>query len=238
MGAWELAAVLGVSALAAFVQGSVGFGHNLIAAPTLALVDERFVPGPALASAALLTAMMALRDRRDVHLGEIRIALIGRIPATALAALTIAALPADGLAVLFAALVLVAVGITAFGPELRPTRDRLLVAGAVSGFMATATSIGGPPIALLYASEHGRRLRGTLSGFFLVGAGISLTALAFTGSYGRPELGLSLVPLPGVALGFLVSRWGARWLDAGRVRPAVLAVAALAAVLVLADTLL
>jgi len=235
---WDLLAVVGVSALGAFVQGSVGFGHNLVVAPALALVDERFVPGPAIASAALLTALMALRDRRDVHLGEIRTALIGRIPATILAAVTVAALPADGLAVLFAALVLLAVAITAVGPELRPTRNRLLVAGALSGYMGTATSIGGPPLAVLYAAEHGRRLRGTLAGFFLVGTGMSLTALALTGSYGRPELGLSALPLPGVVLGFLASQWGARWLDAGRIRPAVLAVSALAAASVLAEALL
>lgn len=233
-----VAVVLVVSAIGAFVQGSVGFGHNLIVAPALVLVDERFVPGPAIASAAVLTALMALRDRDDVDLGEIRTALVGRVPATILAAVTVAVLPPDPLAVLFAVLVLAAVAIAAFGPALEPNRRRLLVAGAVSGYMGTATSIGGPPMAILYAGQHGRRLRGTLAAYFLAGIAISLAALAATGSFGGEELRLSALPVPGIVVGYLASHRGARWLDAGRTRPAVLAVSAVAALSVLVDGLL
>lgn len=230
--------VFGVTAVGAFIQGSVGFGLNLVAAPVLALVDDRFVPGPAIAAAVVLTALMAIRDRSGLHLGEIRIAMIGRIPATILAALTVAALPARPLAVLFAVLVLVAVAITATGVHVRPTRNTLLAAGALSGYMATATSIGGPPMAMVYANEDGRRMRGTLAGFFLLGTFLSLGALAVTGSFGRGEIGLSLVVVPGVVAGYLASAVGARVLDAGRTRPAVLAVSAVSALSVLVKTLI
>ena len=238
MSGWALVVVIGVSAIGAFVQGSVGFGHNLIAAPMLALVDERFVPGPSIAAATVLGLLMAVRDRQGVHLGEIRTAMIGRIPATLLAAATVALLPARPLAVLFAVLVLTAVAITASRVHLRPTRPTLLVAGALSGYMATATSIGGPPMALVYANEEGRRMRGTLAGYFLLGSVVSLAALAATGSYGTDEIGLTSAAVPGVVAGFLASAFGARVLDAGRTRPAVLSVSALAAVSVLAKTLL
>ena len=234
----ELGIVLGISAIGAFVQGSVGFGHNLVAAPFLALVDERFVPGPAIATATVLTLLMAVRDRSGLHLGEIRTAMIGRIPATVLAAITVALLPAQLLAVLFAFLVLVAVALTASRLRIRPTTRSLLVAGALSGYMGTATSIGGPPMALLYANEDGRRMRGTLAGYFLLGTLVSLAALAVTGSYGMDEVNLSLVAAPGIVAGFAVSGPGARHLDAGRTRPAILTVSALAAVSVLAKAVL
>lgn len=235
---WQLGIILGISAIGAFVQGSVGFGHNLIAAPVLALVDGRFVPGPAIAAATVLTALMAVRDRHGLDLGEIRTAIIGRIPATILAAATVALLPPKALAVLFAVLVLFGVALTASRIRLRPTSRTLLVAGGLSGYMATATSIGGPPMALLYANEEGRRMRGTLAGFFLVGSFLSIGALAVAGSFGRAEVGLSLIAAPGVAAGFLASSFGARFLDAGRTRPAVLAVSAVAALSVLAKTVL
>ena len=82
-------------------------------------------------------------------------------------------------------------------------------------------------MAMLYASQTGRYLRGTLAGFFLVGIGMSLTALVATGSFGVEELRLALLPIPGIAVGFAVSTHGARYLDAGRTRPAILAVSAL-----------
>lgn len=236
MSGWAVAAVVAVSAVGAFVQGSVGFGHNLIAAPVLALVDERFVPGPAIASALLLTGLMAWRDHQGLHLGEIRTALVGRVPATFLAAATVALLPAGPLAVLFAVLVLLAVAIVASGVHVRPTTGTLLGAGALSGFMGTLTSIGGPPIAMLYANEPGVRMRGTLAGFFLVGTVLSLGALTVTGSFGTTELGLTAWTIPGVLAGFLLSARGATHLDAGHTRTAVLAVSVLGAVSVLVKT--
>lgn len=238
MTGWEIAVVIGVSVIGAFVQGSVGFGHNLIAAPVLALVDDGFVPGPAIASAVLLTGLMAWRDHRGLHLGEIRTAMIGRIPATLLAAATVALLPGRPLAVLFAILVLAAVAMTASGLRMRPTSRTLVGAGALSGFMATTTSIGGPPMAMLYANEEGRRMRGTLAGFFLIGSGLSLVALALTGSYGFREVALTGWVVPGVVIGFLASAHGANRLDTGHTRTAVLAVSVLGALSVLADTLL
>lgn len=232
-----LIAVLVSAGIGAFVQGSVGFGHNLIAAPVFALVDERMVPGPAIASAGVLVLLTVLRDRRGLHLGEVGTALIGRAPGTVLAAVAVASLPASGLAVTFAVLVLVAVAITASGVSVRPTRPTLIGAGALSGFMGTATSIGGPPMAMLYAAEQGRRLRGTLAGFFLTGIAMSLLALVAAGSFGTEELRLSLLPVPTIVIGFAFSGWGARRLDAGHTRPAVLAVAALSAVSVLGKAL-
>jgi len=231
----ETAVVLLVAAIGSFVQGSVGFGHNLIAAPVFALVDERLVPGPAIASAGVLVLLTVLRDRQGLHLGEVGTALVGRVPGTALAAVAVATLPADALAAGFAALVLVAVAITASGTVVRPTRPTLFAAGALSGFMGTATSIGGPPMAMLYAGEEGRRLRGTLAGFFLVGIAMSIVALVLTGTFGMEELRLSLLPVPAIALGFAFSGWGARRLDAGHTRPAVLVVAAVSALSVLVE---
>lgn len=228
-------AVLLVAAVGSFVQGSVGFGHNLIAAPVFALVDERLVPGPAIASAGVLVLLTVLRDRRGLHLGEVGAALVGRVPGTVLAAVAVATLPTDALSAGFAALVLIAVAITASGAVVRPTRPTLFAAGALSGFMGTATSIGGPPMAMLYAGEEGRRLRGTLAGFFLVGIAMSMAALVATGSFGVEELRLSLLPVPAIVAGFAFSGWGARRLDAGHTRPAVLAVAAVSALSVLVE---
>ncbi len=228
--------VVAIAAVGAFVQGSVGFGHNLLAAPVYLLVDERLVPGPAIASAGVLVLLTVWRDRRGLHLGEVGAALVGRVPGTALAAVAIAALPASSLDVGFALLVLLAVAITASGVAVRPTRSTLVAAGALSGFMGTATSIGGPPMAMLYAGEEGRRLRGTLSGFFVTGIVMSMVALVAAGEFGTEELRLAALPVPGIVVGFLLSTRGAAWLDAGRTRPAVLAVASLGAVSVLVRT--
>lgn len=93
-------------------------------------------------------------------------------------------------------------------------------------------------MAMLYANEEGRRMRGTLAGFFLVGSFLSVGALVVAGSFDGESVRLSLLQVPGIAAGFVASTIGARRLDAGHTRPAVLAVSVVGALSVLAKTLL
>lgn len=225
---WLLATV--VIAAGAAVQGSVGFGMNVVAAPVLVLVDPRWVPGPLLIAASALTVGVAVRERRSLRIREVGTAVAGRVPGTLLAGAAVAAVSQRGLTILFGTLVLGAVALSAAGLRLRPTPRTLLVAGFLSGFMGTTTSIGGPPMALVYQGTDGPHMRATMSGFFVIGTLMSLATLAAVGALGAGDVARGLSLLPGVAGGLWLSRHGAGLLDAGWTRPAVLVVAAAAAV--------
>lgn len=233
----EIVLVVLASTVGACVQGAVGFGMGLVAAPVLALVDPGLVPGPLVAASVPLTLGVLVRERKAIDLGAVRWALVGRVAGTVAAALVIVVLPTRPLAVLFAVLVLGAVALSAAGLTVRPTRGGLLGAGAASGFMGTATSIGGPPIVLLYQRSRGPELRalvGTVLGF---GAVTSVLTLALVGRYGGDELAATAVLIPGVAVGYLASGPLGRRLDRGWLRPAVLWFAAASAVVLLAQQL-
>ncbi len=223
----------GIMATGAVVQGSVGFGLNLLAVPLLVLVDPALVPGPVLAAALVLTLLMAYRERQAIDLSGLGWAFAGRVPGTVGGLGALLLLPAEYLAVAFAALVLLAVVLSATGLRIRRTPRALLTAGAASGFMSTTSAIGGPPMALVYQSESGHRLRGTLSGYFVVGALMSITALALVDRFGAAELRATLALLPGIVIGFSLSAPMARMLDRGWTRPAVLLLAALASMAVI-----
>jgi uncharacterized membrane protein YfcA len=230
-------AVLAVGA-GACVQGAVGFGFALLAAPLLAAVDHRLVPGPLLVLNLLLTAALAHRERRSLDLHGVRWALVGRFPGTALGALAVAALSPRGLSVSFAVLVLAAVVMSLTGVRIAPTTRTLLAAGALSGFMATVSSIGGPPMALVYQRSPGAQLRATLAGYFLVGSVLSLVALAAFGELGRREALSGLVLVPPLAAGLALSRPAARRLDARHTRTGVLVMSSLSSALLLTRALL
>jgi uncharacterized membrane protein YfcA len=109
----------------------------------------------------------------------------------------------------------------------------LLGAGAVSGFMGTISSIGGPPVALLYQHDGGPTLRATLPRYFFIGGVLGLAALVPVGKLGRTELLDSLALLPGVLVGVQGSRWLAKHVDRRSARPWVLGLSTLAAMSVL-----
>ncbi len=229
----KLVLAAGVVAAGSVVQGAVGYGLALLSAPLLVLIEPRLVPGPLVFAGLVLTVVMAVRDRASIHVSGVGWALVGRVPGTVLGAFTLTVLAERTLGITLGALVLAAVAMTAFGPPIRPRRGVLLVGGVLSGFMGTTSSIGGPPIAMLYQHERGALIRGTLSTYFTFGATLSLVALAFVGRFGRFELLSACALLPGVFVGVLLSERALSWLDGGRTRVAVLAVSAISGALVL-----
>jgi hypothetical protein len=170
-----------------------------------------------------------LRERAGIDVRGVGWALAGRVPGTALGVLALLWAPPRQLATLFAGLVLCAVALTASGLRVAPTRANLVGAGIASGVMGTMTSIGGPPVALVYQHAEGAALRGTLGAYFTLSGLISLAGLGLAGLLGARELSAALTLVPGTLVGFFASRWTRPALDRAGTRPAVLALAALAA---------
>ncbi|HEY2773926.1 MAG TPA: sulfite exporter TauE/SafE family protein [Candidatus Binatia bacterium] len=226
-----LAAHLAV-AVSAWIQGSVGFGYALVSAPLLALLDPALVPGPVMVSSLLLSLSGAVRERSSIDRRGVLLGLVGRLPGVALGAAALAWLPDKQTSVVFGVLVLVAVALSVSGLRLALTTRNLLVTGFASGVMGTMTSIGGPPVALLYQHHEGPRLRSTLNAYFALGSAMSIPALALAGHFGASELLAGSLLLPATMAGFALSAFTRSWIDDGRTRAAVLAVASASALAV------
>ena len=119
-----------------------------------------------------------------------------------------------------------------------PRRRNVVLAGATSGVLGTATSIGGPPMALVWQRNSGARLRGTMSGFFLVGSVMSIVALALTGAVdGHTVWGFAAL-VPAAVAGYLLSRRINRFLDPKRLRWLAIGASTLGAVVLIGRELL
>ncbi len=233
----ELALATMVVVAGATVQGTVGFGQALVAAPLLLLIDTRLVPGPATVAGVVLSLLLLARERADPPPGKLRWALAGLVPGTAAAGLALAAMSPTALAVTAGAAVLVAVAVSVAGLHPRPTVPVLVGAGVVSGFMGTTAAVSGPPLALLYQHQPGPTIRVTMARFFLVSSVLTLCALVPAGKLGGTELAAGLVMAPGGVAGFALSRPLVGRVDAGATRVAVLAVSGLSAVAVVVRAL-
>lgn len=226
-----------VALVAVFVgacaQGSIGFGLGMLAAPVLAITDDDFIPGPLLLVAMVLTCLVALRERGGLDWRGLKWAIVGRIPGSILGTVAVVLLPDRGLIILFAVLVLIGVGLSVAGWRLRPTSTTLLSAGAMSGFMGSITSIGGPPMALVYQHRTGPELRATLAAFFVFGSTLSIALLLIAGEMHAVDFRRAGLLLPAMLLGFAVSLPLSSVLDRGYLRPALLAFSGSTATLLL-----
>jgi len=220
----EIIAAFGIVLIGAVLQGSVGFGMGPFCAPLLVLLNPEFIPGPLLLTALFLTSLMFFREKHAVKMHEIKWAVIGRIGGSVLGAFILTLIPRDSLSLFFGIMILLAVLILISGLRPALTTKNLIGTGVLSGFMGTAASIGGAPIALLYQHKKGPRIRGTLSGIFIVGTIIAVLSLLVVGKFGVKELLFASVMIPAVIIGFFISNRTFPILDRGFMRPVILVI--------------
>jgi uncharacterized protein len=234
----EYAIIAGVIFLAACLQASSGFGMGMLAAPVIAIVDPALLPATLILLALLVTVMVTVRERQSLDLRGTGWALVGRVPGSFLGAWLVTALSRDGLAWMVVAVVLSGLVLAGRGWAPRPVRVNLIAAGAASGIMGTATSIGGPPMALVWQGHSGPRLRGTMSAFFMVGSSISLLMLWITGTVTEDILVLALWMVPAAVGGYAASRFVNRFLNPARLRALALGASAVGSVLLVVQPVL
>lgn len=233
----EFLVALGVVVLGSVVQATVGFGLALIAAPVLMLIYPPFVPGPLMAAALVLVLLVAYRDHHAIDVAGLGYAMAGRVVGTLAAGVFLVIASVEAFNLVFGGLVLAAALISALGLRVSPGPKNTTIAGALSGLMGTISSIGGPPMALLYQGEGTTRLRGTLAGFFIVGGAFTLGVLAAVGRFGWEELRLAGLLAPATLLGFLLALPLRRRVSENAARPLVIVLSAACGVAVLWRTL-
>lgn len=227
----------GAVLIGAAVQSSVGIGLGLVAAPVVALLEPSLMPGTVLITTAILPFMTLASEWRHVDLRGIGWALAGRMVGVAGGVWIVTVLSARTLAMAVGVMVLVAIAVTLSKVHVRATPATLGTAGLLSGVAGTSTSIGGPPMAIVYQHEPGPRVRSSLSVYFIVGVTVSLIALRGGGHLGQNVIVTGLGLAPFVLIGFWLARPLRRHVDGLILRYGLLAVAALGALVLLVQSI-
>lgn len=221
----------------AVIQAGVGFGFALVVAPLLMLIQPELIPGPLMVTGLFLNLLVCLRHRRDIDREGLPWLIGAYLPGLYLGGMLLLLLSARQTAILFGLLVWLGVGLSATALNPRPTPWLLVPAGLLSAIMAITTTMGGPPVALVFQGSAGPRFRGTLAVYFLITGLPTLAALATIGRLGPEQVRDGLWLAPPMLLGFLLARHLTAWLDRGRTRRAVLTLAALSACAVIGRAL-
>ncbi|MFJ2619260.1 sulfite exporter TauE/SafE family protein [Glutamicibacter sp. NPDC087344] len=212
---------------AAGLQGSIGFGAGLVAAPVVGILEPSLLPAFIICLGALIGLLVTLRERASVDVKGASWALLGRIPGSMIGTWLVVLLPLTALTWAVALSVLAGIAASFIGWRPVPHRRALVTAGALSGIMGTATATGGAPMAIIWQGQEPARVRGTMSAFFLVGSVISVLLLALAGQVSAQMLTTLLWMSPVVVAGFFLSRWINKFMDARRLRYAALGVSIL-----------
>jgi len=224
--AWMAALILG----SAFLQGVGGVGFTMFTAPVAAIVCPELVPGPLLMLGGCVTFLTAVREYRNISWSSAGSALLGRVVGSIIAVAALAQLAQRPLNFLFAAMILLAVGMSVAGLRIVASRRNVTIAGVMSGVMGTLTSVGAPPLVIALQRSAPATLRATTGVILFFGSMFSLAVLAFAGYFGLKELLLGATMVPFMLLGFWSSGRLRQKVSAVALRRALLAFCALSAV--------
>lgn len=199
-GGWLLAGLFALILLSGAVQSLSGFGFALLSAPLLAAT----IGGPAAVSTILITgtvcdiAILAMRrtlPRPDTR--EVLTLAAWSAPGMLAGAWLLAALPAVGLQVFVAAIVIMAVVL-----RLRTQSQGVIVsrrwaapAGLASGALSTSTSLGGPPTVyyLVHRNLGPHVMRDTMVTLSLIRLPLTVVSLLIAGVWETYEYWPALI---------------------------------------------
>ncbi|MFC7496282.1 MULTISPECIES: TSUP family transporter [unclassified Nocardioides] len=219
------------------VQSVVGLGVGLVAAPVITLLEPGLMPGVMIVLAFVLPCVTLVHDHDDIDWPGLGWSLPARVLGTAVGVWVVATFSADQLGAFIGVIVLLAAALTWRAVTVPVTRSTLSVAGFVSGATGTATSIGGPPFALLYQHRPPAQIRSTMAVYFLIGAAMSLVGLTISGDLELHQVAVAALLLPALGLGVVLGVPLRRSLPADRVRPAVLLVCSASALVLVVRSL-
>lgn len=229
----ELAIAAAVITFAALVQGVVGIGFNVVAVPTLLLIDPLLAPVPSLLLAVPLTLWQLLRERGSIDRSGVRWILAGRLPGALIGLWLLAILSTRVLELTIALIVLLAVVIVGGGVALRRTAATEMATGVLSGITGIVGAIGGPPVGILYRDAPGPLMRSTVAVVFSVGLVMSIGLRAIGGQMTTADVQIAGFLLPGMLVGFGASGLVKDRFEGATIRRAILGISTLASVALL-----
>ena len=211
----------GITLLAAFVNGALGYGFSSITVPIALVFTTNRVLNPALVVVEVFINLYVLFINRagvsNVWRRVLPI-LIGLLPGIAVGSFFLASLNPGWIKFFTYAAILPLILIQASGLRRPITRERLfgLPFGLGLGFLYSVTAVSGPPMAILFNNQ------GLVKTDFRAGLSIirvaesSLTAIAYyhLGLFSAESRGTLLAIIPSVLVGIPLGAYFIRRLDA------------------------
>ncbi|MGI9402665.1 MAG: TSUP family transporter, partial [Rhizobiaceae bacterium] len=138
----------------------------------------------------------------------------------------------DSFILIFGIMIALAVGLAVSGWQLPFSRSSIISMGTVSGLMGTITSVGSPPMALVYQTRPAKHARPTMAAFFMFGCAFSVLGLLVAGWADWQDFILAIIMLPPMLAGLAAVQFLGRQFDA-HFRLFLLAISGIAALILI-----
>ncbi|GEA12222.1 sulfite exporter TauE/SafE family protein [Alteromonas sp. KUL49] len=223
--------VLSVVVVGSALQNTIGFGFGLLCAPLFMHVMPELVPVPLIFASLLITSVIAAKDFKHVNQYQLKYSVTGGVIGVALAGTILASVTVGTYKLIFGILILVGVCLSVLGysPKIRGRES--FVAGSLAGFMGSLTSAGGAPMGILYQGANQKEVSANLNCFFVAINSAAIFALHVNELITIQHLTLFMQIVPAMIIGLLLSHYFASYLNSLPMRPLILFIASISALI-------
>ena len=227
MSADAITVVILVALLASIAQSVTAFGFALISVPAMVFVlDVQDTVVVASLLALYSEVLLAYRVWDHVRWPTVGTMMVGSWLGMPLGLVVLLRVPEEALRLVvgFAVVVLAAALAAGLRITARGLRTEFAV-GAMSGVLATSTSISGPPVVayLVGRGDNRDEFRGVMGVYLLTASIAAVGIFAIAGVITRDAFLLSLIGLPGVVAGNVIGSWLVNRIHAALFRRIVIA---------------
>ncbi len=201
-----------IMAFSAFLQTVTGFGFSIMTAPLLAIVIGAKLTVMITLVTSLMVKVVILVKSRDLEDGSFKdvwVLLVSSLFFSLPGAYMLKIIDNELLKILLGIMLLFTGVVMWRNFKINITNHNFakIVAGGLSGFFGSVTSINGPPIVLYYLNagvdQNKNVFRGNLTRFFLVANIISITYATFMGIFKFNEVAkYLLLSIPALLVGY------------------------------------
>lgn len=189
------------------VEAATGYGSAVVALPVMELAFPSHMPALLILLGLPLVVLMAGIERTYIDAAAVVQVSSGLVFGAVLAIPVLDLVSGRPLRLVFGFATLAAlVPLTVMRSGVARTPPRSFAAGLASGFMGTATGISGPPLAVVFAHEHGPTVRSTLGMVYGIGSAFSIGALLVARRIDTTDLWLAALLTVPVVTGFGAGR--------------------------------
>lgn len=224
--------------VAATIQCTIGMGGALIAAPIIAVVLPELLPAPLILNGAVMTTLVAMRERARIQWKTLPTLLPSAILGIILGSALLTFLTGNHYVFLIGLLLIVTASMSYQGLQIKVNTKNSVVAGGLCGFMHSTVSLPGPPIILLFQNERSNIFRPTVAAYLTITSIISLASLYAIGRLGTRELQLAIMILPGTLLGYVCSRFFIGNFQTNKIKSLVIFFASISGLLLIIKSLM
>lgn len=215
-----------------------GVSVGMIIVPILAFISYSLVPTPIIFASLALTMFMAYKYKEHIDYETTKSISIGMLFGIIIALIFFTSITTNFIGIVFGLMILLSVLLSLKFPQFKLNTTNGFIGGLIAGTMGAISAVGGQVLAMLMQNKPVENIKATLSFLYTLFSMVMLIIFAYFDKFSIEQALVGLYMMPGFLIGFLIGPYFIKYLNPKIIKPLILLLATLGAILLIIKSLL